>query len=140
MPAFAYRHVKNLFPMFWSKSVELVAAIMATQRSSRNGDPYGAICIEVNEWASRATLDIIGQGGFGQSFMAIQDPNNALSRTYRSIFAPGGRGQILGVLGFLLPQYLIRQLPYVTGLLSRCSTKVWVPADTRRADFCAMTR
>ncbi len=111
MPAFAYKHVKDLFPMFWDKSVELVTTILATQRSSRNVDPYGTICIEVNEWASRATLDIIGQGGFGQSFMAIQDPHNALSRTYRRIFAPGRSGQILGVLGFLLPQYLIRRLP-----------------------------
>lgn len=111
MPAFAYRHVKNLFPMFWDKSVELVTAIMAIQGSSRSVHTNGTICIEVNEWASRATLDITGQGGFGQSFMAIQDPDNALSRTYRSIFAPDRTGQILGVLGFLLPQYLIRRLP-----------------------------
>lgn len=92
--------------MFWDKSKELVAAIMAS-----NVDPGETICIEVNEWASRGTLDIIGQGGFGQGFNAIQDPNNAVSQTYRSIFVPGRTGQILGVLGFLLPQWLVRRLP-----------------------------
>ena len=71
----------------------------------------GKMCIEVNEWASRATLDIIGQGGFGQSFNAIMDPNNALSQTYRNIFKPGPAGQILGMLGFVLPQWLVQQLP-----------------------------
>ncbi|KAL8643001.1 MAG: hypothetical protein Q9226_008440 [Calogaya cf. arnoldii] len=108
MPAFAYRHVKNLYPMFWNKSTELVAAIVA---SSCDPGPDRCVNIEVNEWASRATLDIIGQGGFGQSFNAIQDPENALSRTYRSMFKPGRVGQILGVLGFLLPQWLVRRLP-----------------------------
>ncbi|KAL8913112.1 MAG: hypothetical protein Q9171_002006 [Xanthocarpia ochracea] len=113
MAAFAYRHIKNLYPMFWNKSVELVTTIMATQGNSRNVGPDGSMCIEVNEWASRATLDIIGEGGFGQSFEAIQDPDNALSRTYRSIFAPGRSGQILGVLGFFLPMSLVRRLPFL---------------------------
>ncbi|KAL8868165.1 MAG: hypothetical protein Q9174_005166 [Haloplaca sp. 1 TL-2023] len=111
MPAFSYRHVKDLYPIFWSKSVELVAAIKASQHTDMNLE-YSE-CIEVNQWASRETLDIIGLGGFGQSFNAIQDPNNALSRTYRSLFVPGRTGQILGVLGFLLPQFLVRRLPFL---------------------------
>ncbi|KAI9725093.1 MAG: hypothetical protein M1812_000369, partial [Candelaria pacifica] len=113
MPAFAYRHVKNLYPMFWEKSRELVNAILTSSEKSKTVNHDESVCIEVNEWASRATLDIIGQGGFGQSFNAIQDPNNALSQTYRSIFAPSRTGQILGVLGFLMPQWLVRRLPLV---------------------------
>ncbi|KAI4282985.1 MAG: hypothetical protein L6R38_002511 [Xanthoria sp. 2 TBL-2021] len=113
MPAFAYRHVKNLYPMFWNKSTELVAAIVASTHTSHDSGLDKNVSIEVNEWASRATLDIIGQGGFGQSFNAIQDPDNALSRTYRSMFKPGRVGQILGVLGFLLPQWLVRRLPFL---------------------------
>ena len=86
-----------------------MAAILASTRDSDNVDAV----VEVNEWAMRAALDIIGQGGFGQSFDAIQDPDNALSRTYRNLFRPGRAGQILGMLGFLLPQWLVRQLPLV---------------------------
>ena len=97
--------------MFWDVSRELVAAITACAPSSDSVDDDKSIDIEVNEWASRATLDIIGQGGFGQNFNAIKDPDNALSQTYRSIFKPGRRGQLLGILGFLLPQWLVRRLP-----------------------------
>ncbi|KAL8969481.1 MAG: hypothetical protein Q9197_004320 [Variospora fuerteventurae] len=111
MPAFAYRHVKNMYPMFWDKSTELVAAITASNPHNLDRDTW--MSIEVNEWASRATLDIIGQGGFGQSFNAIQDPDNPLSRTYRGIFQPGRAGQMLGILGFLLPQWLVRKLPFL---------------------------
>ncbi len=111
MPAFAYRHVKNLYPMFWNKSTELVAAIVATSDDSHDVGADESMSIEVNEWASRATLDIIGEGGFGQSFNAIQDPDNALSQTYRTMFRPSRVGQILGILGFLLPQWLVRRLP-----------------------------
>ena len=67
--------------------------------------------VEVNEWASRATLDIIGAAGLGHEFDAIRDPSNELNQVYRRIFAPGPTGQILGILGFLLPQWLIRRIP-----------------------------
>ncbi|KAL8953673.1 MAG: hypothetical protein Q9222_000510 [Ikaeria aurantiellina] len=107
MPAFAYRHVKDMYPMFWDKSRELVAAIVSS------APPDKSISIEVNGWASRATLDIIGQGGFGQSFNAIQDPDNALSATYRNLFRAKRGGQILGILGFLLPQWIVRRLPFL---------------------------
>ena len=93
--------------MFWARSTELVAAVLA----STELDPGNDCRVEVNGWASRATLDIIGQGGFGQSLNAIQDPDNEISRTYRSMFKPGRVGQILGILGFLLPQWIVRRLP-----------------------------
>ncbi|KAL8995735.1 MAG: hypothetical protein Q9169_004593 [Polycauliona sp. 2 TL-2023] len=109
MPAFAYRHIKNMYPMFWDKSTEMVAAIAASMDHALDT----GLCIEVDQWASRATLDIIGQGGFGQSFDAIQNPDNALSRTYHSLLKPSRRGQIAGVLGFLLPQWLVRHLPFL---------------------------
>lgn len=60
--------------------------------------------IEVNEWASRAALDVLGQAGFGHSFYAINDPNNELIRTFRGIFAPGRKGQIVFLLGLSLPE------------------------------------
>lgn len=88
-----------------------MAAIIASKDESGNVESDESICVEVNRWASRGTLDIIGQGGFGQSFNAIQDPDNAISKTYRSLFRPDKRGQILGILGFLLPVWVVKQLP-----------------------------
>ena len=110
-PAFAYRHVKNLYPVFWDKSTELVRALQVAIKNPNEPVLRGTGVVEVNEWASRATLDIIGQGGFGHTFNAINDPSNELNRTYRGIFAPSRTGQMLGILGFLLPQWIVRRLP-----------------------------
>ena len=111
MPAFAYRHVKNLYPMFWDKSKELVRTLLISIQDSNARDTFENVTVVVNDWASRATLDIIGDGGFGHSFDAIKNPSNELNQTYRSIFAPGRTGQMLGILGFFLPQWFVRRLP-----------------------------
>lgn len=97
--------------MFWDKSKELVQALDVSiqEANAHDGDEGGVI--EVHDWASRASLDIIGDGGFGYNFDAIKDPSNELNRVYRSIFAPSRMGQILGLLGSFLPQWLIRNLP-----------------------------
>ena len=82
MPAFAYRHVKDLVPVFWNKSREAVLAM--TDHINAGGMPNSELpaahkkpdtekddaVMEVGEWASRATLDIIGLAGMGQDFGA----------------------------------------------------------------------
>ena len=110
MPAFAFRHVKNLYPVFWDISQDLIAAISASEHHMLSTNTNGNICVEVNAWACRATLDIIGQAGFGQSFNAIKEPDNELSQTYHNILSTG-RGRLLGVLGLLLPHVIVRRLP-----------------------------
>jgi len=47
----------------------------------------------------------------GRDFGAIKDPHNHLSKTYRKIFSLGKSGELLGVLGFFLPAWVIRALP-----------------------------
>ena len=57
MPAFAFRHLKELYPIFWTKSMELVEAVTHAAQTSDTST------VEVNGWASRAALDIIGVAG-----------------------------------------------------------------------------
>ena len=110
MPAFAFRHVKELFPIFWDKSSELIhALILHSETGCCDGDKPSA-SIDVKDWASRATLDIIGLAGLGRDFNSIKDPDNELIRTYKTIFSPGRGGQILAVLFFVAP-WLVRALP-----------------------------
>ena len=114
MPAFAFRHIKDLYPTFWSKSCEMVKAITAAVRveTAQNGpNNKQAPVVEIGQWTSRATLDIIGVAGMGKDFGAIQDPNTELSSTYRSIFQPSKQAQYLGMLGLIIPFWLIRLLP-----------------------------
>jgi cytochrome P450 len=89
MPAFSFRHIKDLYPVFWSKSVEAITA-MTKEIANAPG-----VSVPVGSWASRATLDIIGLAGMGHDFQAIQDSEGELSKTYTNVFGisqrPGQR-------------------------------------------------
>lgn len=120
MPAFAFRHVKDLYPVFWDKSKEAVLAMTESfkEESLKRTNGHGIkssspdeTVIEVGEWASRATLDIIGLAGMGQDFGAIRDPETLLNRTYRTVFKPSRQAQILGLLNLFLPTWFVRRLP-----------------------------
>ncbi|KAK4936808.1 hypothetical protein LTR10_022397 [Elasticomyces elasticus] len=107
MPAFHFRHIKELYPIFWNKSQEMVRCIQTEIKNSTDPKPF----VEVAEWASRATLDIIGVAGMGQDFNALHDPTNELNRVYRAVFQPDRTAQILQVLQFFLPHIVLRNLP-----------------------------
>jgi cytochrome P450 len=107
MPAFAFRHVKDLYPIFWSKAQELAKQISTSIKST----PESSSVIEIGEWASRATLDIIGLAGVGQDFDSLTNPENELNQTYRSIFAGDRGAQIVLVILGMLPSWLVHRLP-----------------------------
>ncbi|KAL9621780.1 MAG: hypothetical protein Q9160_003752 [Pyrenula sp. 1 TL-2023] len=106
MPAFAFRHIKDLYPVFWSKSIELVNALQ-DHVTSQPADS----AIEMGDWASRATLDIIGVAGMGQDFNALKDPNSELTQTYQKIFKPTRAQQIFGLLGLFISPKVLALIP-----------------------------
>ena len=112
-PAFHFRHIKQMYPTFWSKSIEMVDAIVSQDLSKEapGADLSNAPSIEIGEWASRATLDIIGVAGLGQDFNSIENPDTELNRVYRAIFQPSRAGQYLALLSFFLPAFIIQRLP-----------------------------
>ena len=114
MPAFAFRHVKGLYPIFWQKSTKLVNALMSVARKEGKESVElidDAAVVEIAGWASRATLDIIGVAGMGHEFNSIDDPNAEMNRTYRNVFSPSRQQRILALLGLVLPQLILRILP-----------------------------
>jgi cytochrome P450 len=67
-PAFHFRHIKELYPVFWSKSVDLVGRITAEihanpEPTSENKSKHLEGIVEINHWANKVTMDIIGVGG-----------------------------------------------------------------------------
>ena len=114
MPAFAFRHVKDLYPVFWEKSTKLVEGLMsvARQQGKRSvKDMDDAAIVEVSGWFSRTTLDIIGAAGMGQDFEAIDNPDTKLYATYRNVFSPSRQQRVMALLGLFLPQWFLRALP-----------------------------
>ncbi|GAB7340866.1 hypothetical protein MBLNU457_7225t1 [Dothideomycetes sp. NU457] len=113
MPAFTYRHVKDLYPIFWDLTREMVLAIDKSlseppKTEVTDEKPTQANVVRVDEWASRSTLDIIGVAGIGKSFNAIEDENSQLYQVYQSIFRQDSRTRLIG---FLLPIWLVTRLP-----------------------------
>ena len=113
MPAFAFRHVKNLYPIFWDKSRKLVRHLITdTLQQTRDSKESSLVAVvEIGNWVSRAALDIIGVAGMGKDFNAIENPNTELNVTYRKVFQPSRSGQILAFMGVFLPGWFVRAIP-----------------------------
>lgn len=114
LPAFAYRHIKDLYPVFWDKSIEIVAAL--TKQVKTDSAEKGKLgewdaSFEVGEWSSRVTLDIIGIASMGYDFGSVRDPDAELSRTYKKVLQTSKQAQILGILSLFLPTWLVHSLP-----------------------------
>jgi cytochrome P450 len=107
MPAFSFRHVKDLYPIFWSKAQDMTRGMSEAIKGSENGESV----VEIRDWSSRATLDIIGVAGMGRDFDALTNPDNELNLTYRSIFASNRGAQIVQLLLGLLPHWVAINLP-----------------------------
>ncbi|EXJ93058.1 hypothetical protein A1O3_01614 [Capronia epimyces CBS 606.96] len=120
MPAFHFRHIKELYPIFWSKAMELVHCIQAELKPEAGVESS----IEIGDWASRATLDIIGTTGMGQEFNALRDPTNELNRVYRAAFQPDRAAQLLALLQFILPSFILRSLPLARNRTVQAAAKV----------------
>ncbi|KAK3906848.1 cytochrome P450 [Staphylotrichum tortipilum] len=114
LPAFAFRHVKDLYPLFWAKSREGVEAMteQILKEAAQGPDPESQTgVIEVGNWASRITLDIIGVAGLGCDFDAIRNPENPLSEAYARIFKPSRQARMLQLIGLLLSPRVAAWLP-----------------------------
>ena len=110
-PAFAYRQIKELYPVFWNKSRDLVEVLTLQNKPVDLKNKSQSKPVNVNEWASRASLDIIGIAGLGRDFDSIKDPTNELCRTYNNLFSLGRSGKILSFLSFILPRWIVSNLP-----------------------------
>ncbi|KAK4565841.1 hypothetical protein LTR86_003690 [Recurvomyces mirabilis] len=99
MPAFAHRHVKDLYFIFWSKAAELALALSTEIIDSRS-------VVNIADWLPRATLDIIGVAGLGQDFHAIQNPDNEVCNAYARVFDQSPPNGKLAMLKMVVKELL----------------------------------
>ncbi|THX83610.1 cytochrome P450 monooxygenase [Aureobasidium pullulans] len=115
-PAFSYRHVKDLYPVFWEQSRDMILGIDKDIESKpttkdENEKQENSSEVNVDGWTSRATLDIIGVATIGKSFGAIEDDQSELYRTYQTLFKQDWQTRMIGLLNFFLPFWFLRALP-----------------------------
>lgn len=106
MPAFHFRHIKELYPVFWSKSMELCNAV----RAGIQEDPSKAH--EIGHYATQVTLDIIGLAGLGRDIGSLHNGEDELIATYEEILEPTTEKVIYFFLHIILPSWLIAALPW----------------------------
>lgn len=115
-PSFSFRHIKELYPSFWRKSIEFVGRINGEVRANplQNSKERSAptSILEINQWASRVTMDIIGAAGLGREFHALINSDDELMKNYEEILEPTTEKKAYFILNILFPQALIRSLPW----------------------------
>ena len=138
MPAFSFRHIKNLYPIFWAKSVEMCYGIASevndkqTPYSNEKKPAHPQGVVEINhvrvlrasrlpltnadfkfsQWANKTTLDIIGVAGLGRDFNAIKNPDDELVKAYEEILEPTTEKAVFFALNVLFPRWVIAALPW----------------------------
>jgi cytochrome P450 len=104
LPAFSFRHIKDLYPLFWQKSRESVRAMTA------ECDENGYTEMDISSWTARCALDIIGLAGVGVDFGSIKDANSPLARSYEFLQPAPADMVLLGLRAFL-PDFIMDNLP-----------------------------
>lgn len=85
--------------------------------------------IDVDNWAARVSLDIIGKAGFGSDFHSLSQPEDTLNTLYRDAFVPNKFTPIFFVLSLLTHPTLIIHLPFDQSRRTRRGVKavtVWI--------------
>ncbi|KAI9766221.1 MAG: hypothetical protein M1839_004997 [Geoglossum umbratile] len=119
MPAFSFRHIKDLHPFFWLKSCEFVSIITAEVLAhpepanvAGKSDAAPSSIVDISSWLSRATLDILGAVGLGYDFEAMSNAKSSLLMAYSRIFAPSAQTAILMSLNLFFPRWVVRNVPF----------------------------
>ncbi|KAM0816063.1 hypothetical protein AB5N19_01864 [Seiridium cardinale] len=126
MPAFHFRHIKDLYPMMWKKAVLMTTTIREEVFERGSEKAKGSDVIEVSTWASRATLDIIGIAGLGREFNMLKKSSDPLLDVYEQLLDPAAEKILFSVASFVFGIQFVRMLPwkmnkqfkYLTGRLN----------------------
>jgi cytochrome P450 len=128
-PAFSFRHIKELYPIFWSKAMELTRCVTAeiyenpaqAKNDEKLTNPQGVV--EVNHWANKVTMDIIGVAGLGRHFNALQNSNDELIKNYEELLEPTTEKGMYFTASLLLPRRLIFALPWKLNSILKATMK-----------------
>lgn len=64
-----------------------MTTLIKEQIQTGSPDTSSAV-INIDDWAGRVSLDIIGKAGFGSDFHSLAQPENPLNTAYRAAFLP----------------------------------------------------
>ncbi|KAL3459282.1 cytochrome P450 [Aspergillus heterothallicus] len=107
-PIYAIRNVRSFYEPFWQKGAALVEALEGKISST----PTSGCEVEINQWANRATMDIIGLAALGKEFGCIEGVKSELFETYQEIFTWAPEKDVFMALNRILPKGLVQWFPW----------------------------
>jgi cytochrome P450 len=114
MPAFHFRHIKELYPMIVSKADLLTNALKKEIASSQGADEKGSGSgvIELSTWASKVTIDIIGIAGLGRKFNVVEKNSDPLQELYEELLEPSREKLTFAISCFVLGYDFVKHIPW----------------------------
>ncbi|KFA69253.1 hypothetical protein S40285_07421 [Stachybotrys chlorohalonatus IBT 40285] len=104
-PAFKFKYIKELYPIFWTEGAKFLTAIEKQMYEA------GKDIIDIGERLHHCTLDIITLTAFGASIHAVDDPDSKTVKHFRNLFASKKDHLAYRFSAFLLPYWIYRRLP-----------------------------
>ncbi|KAK5662466.1 hypothetical protein OQA88_8377 [Cercophora sp. LCS_1] len=105
-PAFKFSHIKELYPMMWKKAVLFTDVLDRKVKANEGGR------VEMNGWASKVTIDIIGIAAFGREFNVLTNPDDPLINNYDELLKPGKTKFLYFLLSATFSRNFVRMLPW----------------------------
>ncbi|KAL4952780.1 cytochrome P450 [Aspergillus filifer] len=87
MPRFAFRKIKDLYPLFLWKAVKMTQLIDEEAFSGGASESPSGVT-DIDRWAPKATLDIIAVAGLGHDFNTLENSTDRIAVLYEHIFTP----------------------------------------------------
>jgi len=137
-PAFSFRHIKELIPVFWQKAWDMTGRVAAEIHENPEPlvdekDKNRSGVVEINHWANKVTMDIIGVAGtylpftwsnredvgivltiigLGRDFNSLYNADDPLVANYEEILEPTAEKALFFGANMIFPPKLIAKLPW----------------------------
>lgn len=100
-PAFNVRKIRELYGLMWNKTNILLTEL----------GKHAPGTIEVTDWASRLTLDIIAPTALGRDFNSLQTEGHPIAKAFEELLEPRLDGLVLLGAHWVIPEYILRRVP-----------------------------
>lgn len=106
MPAFHFRQIKELYPVFWAKSIEFCNVLRAELADEASK------VVEIGHYSTQVTLDIIGLAGLGRDVASLRSGEDELATTYEEVLEPTNEKAVWFLCHLVFPSRLIAMMPW----------------------------
>ena len=112
MPAFHLKHIKDLYSMMWTKAGVLTRAL-EREVDKPDSEGKGKGVVELTNWASKVTLDIIGIAGMGRELNVVEKPGgDELQEIYEELLEPDREKIFFAMLGLAFGVKTVQLIPW----------------------------